>query len=166
MTSRPWHGDMVRISIISSVSVRYLDIVPSEQQHLTSHVTALVCNTACSGARSRQLKGQQSLFKIETVFNIYYVSYYLCRSNKMVAAGSSSVWVCIYCDLKMQRATKQFSLPDEDSQTAPPIRWHCTLELQMNVKWRAFSCLKAPTTAFTFKTLLRHYAKQVLTHSK
>ena len=25
-------------------------------------------------------------------------------------------------DLKMQRATKQFSLPDEDSQTAPPIR--------------------------------------------
>ena len=95
LTSRPWHGDMVRISIISSV--RYLDIVPSEQQHLTCHVTALVCSTAFSGARSRQLKGQQSLFKIETVFNIYYVSYCLCRSNKMVAAGSSRVWVCIYC---------------------------------------------------------------------
>ena len=28
---------------------------------------------------------------------------------------------------------------------------------------RAFSCLKAPTSAFTFKTLLRHYAKQTLT---
>ena len=28
---------------------------------------------------------------------------------------------------------------------------------------RAFSWLKAPTSAFTFKTLLRHYAKQVLT---
>ena len=28
---------------------------------------------------------------------------------------------------------------------------------------RAFSWLKAATTAFTFKTLLRHYAKQVLT---
>ena len=26
----------------------------------------------------------------------------------------------------------------------------------------AFSWLKAPTSAFTFKTLLRHYAKQVL----
>ena len=29
---------------------------------------------------------------------------------------------------------------------------------------RAFSWLKA--SAFTFKTLLRHYAKQVLTHGK
>ena len=28
---------------------------------------------------------------------------------------------------------------------------------------RAFSCLKVATTAFTFKTLLRHYAKRVLT---
>ena len=31
---------------------------------------------------------------------------------------------------------------------------------------RAFSWLKAPTNAFTFKTLLKLYAKQVLTHSK
>ena len=28
---------------------------------------------------------------------------------------------------------------------------------------RAFSWLKAPTSTFTFKTLLRHYAKQALT---
>ena len=28
---------------------------------------------------------------------------------------------------------------------------------------RAFSWLKAPTCAFTFKTLLRHYAKRALT---
>ena len=28
---------------------------------------------------------------------------------------------------------------------------------------RGFSWLKAPTSAFTFKTLLRHYAKQALT---
>ena len=28
---------------------------------------------------------------------------------------------------------------------------------------RAFSWLKAPTSAFTFKTLLRHYGKQALT---
>ena len=31
---------------------------------------------------------------------------------------------------------------------------------------RAFSWLKVATTAFTFKTLLRHYAKQMLTHGK
>ena len=31
---------------------------------------------------------------------------------------------------------------------------------------RAFTWLKAATTAFTFKTLLRHYAKQELTHGK
>ena len=29
--------------------------------------------------------------------------------------------------------------------------------------YRAFSLLKAPTSAFTFKTLLRHYAKRALT---
>ena len=29
---------------------------------------------------------------------------------------------------------------------------------------RAFSWLKVATTAFTFKTLSRHFAKQVLTH--
>ena len=31
---------------------------------------------------------------------------------------------------------------------------------------RAFSWFKVPTSAFTFKTLLRHYAKQTLTQGK
>ena len=31
---------------------------------------------------------------------------------------------------------------------------------------RAFSRLKALTGTFTFKTLIRHYAKRVLTHGK
>ena len=31
---------------------------------------------------------------------------------------------------------------------------------------RAFSWLKAPTSVFTYKTLLRHYAKQELTHPR
>ena len=31
---------------------------------------------------------------------------------------------------------------------------------------RAISWLQAPTSAFTFQTQLRHYAKQALTHSK
>ena len=33
------------------------------------------------------------------------------------------------------------------------VRVYCTLELETKVKRRAFSCLKAPTSAFTFKTL-------------
>ena len=49
----------------------------------------------------------------------------------------------------------------------------CKLELEKKVRevftiaekarTRAFSWLKAPTSAFTFKTLLKHYAKRVLT---
>ena len=31
---------------------------------------------------------------------------------------------------------------------------------------RALSWLKAPSSSFTFKTLLRHYAKRVLAHGK
>ena len=31
---------------------------------------------------------------------------------------------------------------------------------------RAFSWLKAPTSAFTFKTQLKHYAKQAPKHSR
>ena len=49
-----------------------------------------------------------------------------------------------------------------------------TLELETNLRedftstaekalTRAFSSLKAHTSAFTFKTLLRHYAKRALT---
>ena len=53
--------------------------------------------------------------------------------------------------------------------------WALELEIQMKVSTRrlaimekaptssAFSWLKVATTAFTFKTLLRHYAKQALT---
>ena len=35
-----------------------------------------------------------------------------------------------------------------------------------NAPTTAFSWLKAPTITFTFKTISRHYAKRVLTHSK
>ena len=31
---------------------------------------------------------------------------------------------------------------------------------------RAFTWLKVPTSAFTFKTLSRHYAERVMTHSE
>ena len=36
--------------------------------------------------------------------------------------------------------------------------------IELETKPRAFSWLKVPTSTFTFKTLLRHYAKQALTH--
>ena len=39
-------------------------------------------------------------------------------------------------------------------------RWSCTITEKALT--RAFSWLKAPTSAFTFKTLLRHYAKRAL----
>ena len=57
----------------------------------------------------------------------------------------------------------------------PDVTWSmdCEVVLQTNAirrfvitekaPSRAFSWLKAATTAFTFKTLLRHYAKQTLT---
>ena len=56
------------------------------------------------------------------------------------------------------------------SYHATPVSHLCRLELQ-TIHWfsvtekaptRAFSWLKTPTSAFTFKTLLRHYAKQAL----
>ena len=40
-------------------------------------------------------------------------------------------------------------------------RWSCTITEKAPT--RAFSWLKALTSAYTFKTLLRHYAKQMLT---
>ena len=41
------------------------------------------------------------------------------------------------------------------------LREDCTITEKAST--RAFSCLKVPMSAFTFKTLLRHYAKQALT---
>ena len=58
---------------------------------------------------------------------------------------------------------------DEEVEVArlPALRHRCGLVLcsapSVPQPTRAFSWLKAATTAFTFKTLLRHYAKQALT---
>ena len=41
-------------------------------------------------------------------------------------------------------------------------RQSCTI-ITEKAPTRAFSWLKAPTSAFTFKTLLRHYAERALT---
>ena len=61
-------------------------------------------------------------------------------------------------------------------QTVSRWRWSHTLQEAANDPsvftitetgpTRAFSWLKAPTSAFTFKTILRHYAEQALTHGK
>ena len=47
--------------------------------------------------------------------------------------------------------------------TAAPSVLHSVFTITEKDPTRAFSWLKAPTSAFTFKTLLRHYAKQALT---
>ena len=56
-------------------------------------------------------------------------------------------------------------LLDIELQTkVPKVRKHFTIIEKAPT--RAFSWLKVPTIAFTFKTLLRHFAKQALTHGK
>ena len=50
--------------------------------------------------------------------------------------------------------------PVTGSASKSSIRWFVITE---KAPTRAFSWLKAATTAFTFKTLIRHYAKQALT---
>ena len=47
---------------------------------------------------------------------------------------------------------------------SPPSVSQSVFTITEKAPTRAFSCLKAPTSAFTFKTLLRHYAKRALTH--
>ena len=47
-------------------------------------------------------------------------------------------------------------------QTRAPANTHSLL-LELQTIHRAFSWSKAPTSAITFKNLLRHYAKQALT---
>ena len=50
------------------------------------------------------------------------------------------------------------SIVNGDSDTRTINRWSCTITEKAPT--RAFSWLKAPTTDFTFKTLLRHYVMQ------
>ena len=57
-------------------------------------------------------------------------------------------------------ATKTSSYTEE-AKNDPSV-----LTITKKALTRAFSQLKAPTSAFTLKTLITHYAKQALTHSK
>ena len=69
--------------------------------------------------------------------------------------------------------TKQVLMSAADNSGISHTDTHRPLEIQTKAirrfvitekaPIRAFSWLKAATTAFTFKTLLRHYAKRVLT---
>ena len=57
--------------------------------------------------------------------------------------------------------TLEISNTQADTCAVKINRWSCTITEK--APSRAFSWLKAATTAFTFKTLLRHYAKRALT---
>ena len=48
-------------------------------------------------------------------------------------------------------------------QIISAINRHLSCTITEKAPTRTFSWLKAPTSAFTFKTLLRHYAKRALT---
>ena len=66
---------------------------------------------------------------------------------EQVRYGIDNVGVAVACNIILELLTK--------------YRRSCTITEKAPT--RAFSWLKAATTAFTFKTLLRHYAKRVLT---
>ena len=79
-------------------------------------------------------------------------------------------YFCLFCCWSWRGSTQchhlistMIWLRENDNKIVPQIgyRWSCTITEKAPT--RAFSWLKAPTSAFTFKTLLRHNAKQALT---
>ena len=75
------------------------------------------------------------------------------RFDVLIVAGQKS-----RCVETAERMHQEVTLPSSASKSS--IRRFVNTE---KAPTRAFSWLKAATTAFTFKTLLRHYAKRALT---
>ena len=59
------------------------------------------------------------------------------------------------------RGLRSTTTQHSSAELLPINRWSCTITEKAPT--RAFSWLKTATTAFTFKTLLKHYAKRALT---
>ena len=59
-------------------------------------------------------------------------------------------------DIQLFRGDDDDDSDDDDKCRKPINQWSCTITEKAPT--RAFSWLKAPTSAFTFKTLLKHYA--------
>ena len=102
---------------------------------------------------------QHSMFYCVRNISMWQVGYYLYPFDPALPPGCNP-----------PPSTSSSVLPPTTQGLLSSDTQHTALVLQ-TINWqscptRAFSWLKAPTSAFTFKTLLRHYAKQTLTHSK
>ena len=64
---------------------------------------------------------------------------------------------CLF-GLQTERSEAVEIVPQIDPSVPQPV-----FTIMEEAPTRAFSWLKAPTSSFTFKTQLRHYAKQALT---
>ena len=82
--------------------------------------------------------------------------------SKTVLQQSVSFWTLYRHD--QPPASPVFSLYNCTSIILHNMRYIVLYLLQLETK--AFSLLKRPRSAFTFKNLLKHYAKQAPNHSK
>ena len=79
-----------------------------------------------------------------------------------VRGGAPRVHLAPHRGLRPPRHPHRAPLPPPRPQGGPSVP-QSVFTITEKAPIRAFSWLKAPTSAFTFKTLLRHYAKQTLT---
>ena len=99
---------------------------------------------------------QHSMFYCVRNISMWQVGYYLYPFDPALPPGCNP-----------PPSTSSSVLPPTTQGLLSSDTQHTALVLQ-TINWqscptRAFSWLKAPTSAFTFKTLLRHYAKRALT---
>ena len=93
----------------------------------------------------------------------------LCPSTLMMAPGSASGLLCVLVLVLLRGGDTKFH--DECDYSAnykcgdvcDRRYYDCQLKLETKVPEDFTITEKAPTSAFTFKTLLRPYAKQMLT---
>ena len=89
-----------------------------------------------------------------------------CQENKLLLHW----WISLHSSRKLERPGQGRGWPGQKVGSYALKLLKCTVissvpsvfTITEKTPTRAFSWLKAPTSAFTFKTLLRHYAKQAL----
>ena len=126
--------------IVSDECNEVTSLSPSQQttQHITSEEQELRHIAHCKSSPSTFL----------TSMHRYYNGYVCTEQGAEITGGKWSV------------TSNQVLVSMSSSASKSSIRRFVITEKAPS---RAFSWLKAATTAFTFKTLLRHYAKQALT---
>ena len=90
-----------------------------------------------------------------------------CQENKLLLHW----WISLHSSRKLERPGQGRGWPGQKVGSYAFKLLKCTVissvpsvfTITEKAPTRAFSWLKAPTSAFTFKTLLRHYTKRMLT---